>query len=1216
MEDTKKIQYDASLDQIGLGIEYPTELDAKRRYAVGCYAPEDWDYIHEVLTKDGTLEDNIPGHCIDCADIKEHSSTRAVYLLNNQEVEDLKNHPKVKYVNEDFASYPIKYKPNPDDLKATAIRNYRYPDPGTRQYRNWYDYNQIPATSGIEEYNRSGYQLLRMQEKNDVWYTGVGAGSSQIFTNRLQYYGDGSDVDVIVGDEGCWFGHVEFQSNSTAGGPTNYVGGNILKAGFSTSATTGTCDLLDLCLDAPYYIDPEWFEASEDPEYNNGAIINVTGDGSDFFKREVTVNGVRVMAAGGVGGQTAVPDAWVEKVARMFELFTDPNGAGINSTYQRNLIKNLSGDTGTYHAGLPTIQRVARGAGADYSTNFLTDAGIIFWNLTNLFDTHVQNDMVWYLNSTGDGYGDGDIDAQEVIEHVFHTLHMHGLPADDIKLYQFLAADWADGDLYAAMEEAYDADKWDPSGYQNPADDWKTDADAFEVAAKEYLFLLNFAMFEYTELWDGGSLAPEWTDDMRTQAGIQANNPLGYAFHNTYIAPGISKPSLATIRSIFQDGNTPAQDDPSLAGASGYNVTFPYRLTTRWDGTTVPVESVARSWWGDANQRSVGFSTIGTISITSNYTRSSCLGSNTIRPTNGTDHGTDCAANTYGRTQGWAFNCNKWSVNAYGNNGTAVEQYFDMMKLFHLYKPINSQYGTKDPTISSNSWGYRSTDHRTTGFYFYRQGLNEDNAVSGTSYTSATLPGFMNYVGTTGDSNRMKGEHVPNSYLDAGAELIAAGVIFIGAAGNGNQKQVSFDHPDYNNYWTTVSSTSSFSQSTHSEFGVTSYNSTNRRGFPQQLGKFTNGNGDIVYPVINIGALDDSFASDGRERKVNYSDMGNEIDCYAPADGTLSARGPIATQARPDTYTINYPSGIDAGVTLIANTNTEISGTSEFRNMLNKAVRITTTDSTTGTATTIALNLQGSAGLSSVSTAPTGSNDDGYWAIQLPFNIEFAGITTISTIYPGTNSYITFIAGSTSHSGFSVSNPALPKIMISSADNSAQRIYYGESGTSPNRTFRIRFEGTSATSGTVGNPNMVYEATFYEAIPSQIDVHVGSNNRVLSGDVPAITSYDRKFSGTSSACPVACGLIATKLQHNRSWTYADVRTWLQGSVGVGTTTLFDSGVESTTANAGTWSNMNSLEGGPIILLWDALTGNEPQEQAAALTLAISGSMNFTGITFT
>jgi hypothetical protein len=304
-----------------------------------------------------------------------------------------------------------------------------------------------------------------------------------------------------------------------------------------------------------------------DPEYNNGAIINVVGDGSDFFKREVTVNGVRIMGAGAVGGQTAVPDAWLEKVARMFELFTDPNGSGINGTLQRALIKTLSGDAGTYHAGVPTIQRVARGAGSDYSTNFLTDAGIIFWNLTDLFDTTVQNDMVWYLNSTGGAPGDGDQDAQEVIEHVFHTIHMHGLPADDIKLYQFLAADWNTGDLYNAMVEAYDAGKWDPSGYNSPADAFKTDPDAFEVAAKEYLYLLNFCMFEYTSLWEGGSLAPEWTDDMRTQAGIQTNNPLGYAFHNTYIAPVISKPSLATIRNIFQDGDV---GDPTVAGPSGY----------------------------------------------------------------------------------------------------------------------------------------------------------------------------------------------------------------------------------------------------------------------------------------------------------------------------------------------------------------------------------------------------------------------------------------------------------------------------------------------------------------------------------------------------------------------------------------------------------------------------------------------------------------------
>jgi len=307
---------------------------------------------------------------------------------------------------------------------------------------------------------------------------------------------------------------------------------------------------------------------SPDPEYNNGAFSNVTGDGSDFFKREVTVNGVRIVAAGTVGGQTAVPDSFVEKVARMFELFLDKDATGINESAQRTVIKTLSGDAGTYHAAVgPTLQRVARGAGADYTPNFLTDAGIASYNLSPLFDSHVANDMVWYLNSTGDAPGDGDNDAQEVIEHVFHTLHMHGLDAVSLKMYPYISADWATGPLYAAMEEAYDAGKWDSSGYGGNA--WKTDGDAFEVAAKEYLFLLNFGMFEYSSLWDGGSLSPEWTDDMRTQSGIQANNPLGYALHNTYIAPVISKPSLTTIRTIFQDGDV---GDPTVAGASGYVV--------------------------------------------------------------------------------------------------------------------------------------------------------------------------------------------------------------------------------------------------------------------------------------------------------------------------------------------------------------------------------------------------------------------------------------------------------------------------------------------------------------------------------------------------------------------------------------------------------------------------------------------------------------------
>jgi hypothetical protein len=876
-------------------VEYPTESGAKKLYAVGCHSPEDWEYIHEVLLRDGTLEDNIPKNSIECVDLKEHSSTRAVYLLNDEEATELRNHPKVLYVHENFESYPQKYKAPPEELEFGAIRNFRY-DTATKQYRNWSDNNQLPESPNSSDLNRGGYQLLRCVDKADPWYTGLSTGSNQIINNKIQYYGDGSNVDVIVGDNGCWFGHVEFQSNATGKGPTNYVGGNLLKSGFSASSTSGTCDLLDLVLDAPYYIDPQWFEAS----------------------------------------------------------------------------------------------------------------------------------------------------------------------------------------------------------------------------------------------------------------------------------PGT-------------------------------------RLTTRWDGTKVPVEDVARSWWGNSSQRSVGFSTIGTVQVTTNYTRDSCLGSNTARPTNNSDHGTDCAANTYGRTQGWAFNCNKWFINVIGYNGSDIEQYFNIMKLFHLYKPINPIYGTKDPTISSNSWGYRSNSHITTGCYFYRVGLNATNLAVGTAYNVTTLPGFMKYVGNYGDGDRMKGEHLPNAYLSAGEELINAGVIFIGAAGNGNQKQVSSTHPDFNNFWST------------------------------------------------------------RPGDTGFTGIASAFYALFP------------------------------------------SGTTSFSAADNTSKRITTS-SGIGTITTISNSLLGAASLTTSTTPTIGNNDDGYWELTLPFNVEFIGLTT-NTVYPGTNTYITFGGGSTAYSSLSFSNPPFRKIMISAADNSCQRLYYGTEGSPPNRTYRIRYEGSENVSGTLGSPGILYEAVFYENAPSQIDIHIGINNRynigfgstasfdqathfefevesynstnrrgfpqqlgkftdtdgnivypvinigalddafdssgkerkvnysdmgneidcyapadgtlsarsIASGYTRADTypgasqvSYDRKFSGTSSACPVATGLIATKLQYNRNWTWLDVRNWLKNSVGIANTNQFYTGTESVTANDANWANVNSLEGGSPIVIWDALTGNEPLDNIDNIMI-ISGGLKISGV---
>jgi len=74
-------------------------------------------------------------------------------------------------------------------------------------------------------------------------------------------------------------------------------------------------------------------------------------------------------------------------------------------------------------------------------------------------------------------------------------------------------------------------------------------------------------MWEYSSLWDGGSLSPEWNDNSRTPSGIQTNNPLGYALYNDYIKPVLTKPSKTVLQNIFQDGDV---GDPTVAGSSGY----------------------------------------------------------------------------------------------------------------------------------------------------------------------------------------------------------------------------------------------------------------------------------------------------------------------------------------------------------------------------------------------------------------------------------------------------------------------------------------------------------------------------------------------------------------------------------------------------------------------------------------------------------------------
>jgi len=137
------------------------------------------------------------------------------------------------------------------------------------------------------------------------------------------------------------------------------------------------------------------------------------------------------------------------------------------------------------------------------------------------------------------------------------------------------------------------------------------------------------------------------------------------------------------------------------------------------------------------------------------------------------------------------------------------------------------------------------------------------------------------------------------------------------------------------------------------------------------------------------------------------------------------------------------------------------------------------------------------------------SVDDNFLTINLPFTFYIAGSGWTQT-FMSSNSYITFNVGSAVFNSLGVTNPPYSKFMFGSGDNSYQRVSTFASGTD---YLRIRYEGTAATSGTVGSPNIVLEITLFNPTitggNSVLELLVGNHSRTngVSMVANATTSY-------------------------------------------------------------------------------------------------------------
>lgn len=132
------------------------------------------------------------------------------------------------------------------------------------------------------------------------------------------------------------------------------------------------------------------------------------------------------------------------------------------------------------------------------------------------------------------------------------------------------------------------------------------------------------------------------------------------------------------------------------------------------------------------------------------------------------------------------------------------------------------------------------------------------------------------------------------------------------------------------------------------------------------------------------------------------------------------------------------------------------------------------------------------------------SEDDSFRNILFPFTWNFNG-TAYSNFYPGSNTYITFGAGSTLYYSLSESSPPHDKIHIAARDNSWQRVSVTTSDTD---YIRLRYEGTPGTGGTPGTPGIVYEITFFNpALTGGVpwfELLVGVQNRGTTGAISGI----------------------------------------------------------------------------------------------------------------
>ena len=251
--------------------------------------------------------------------------------------------------------------------------------------------------------------------------------------------------------------------------------------------------------------------------------------------------------------------------------------------------------------------------------------------------------------------------------------------------------------------------------------------------------------------------------------------------------------------------------------------------------------------------------------------------------TDDNDHGCHVGGTVAGNKQGWARDANIFNISPYGsnNNSGASTYLWDYIRQWHNTKPINSETGRRNPTISNHSYGSGYRINYGSWGPIISANYRGVNFNPGRDLTAAELQARGFYAPSNVDVG------IPAYFTSRQADMEDAaddGVIIVVAAGNDYWKIVNAADQDYNNTYQSVNG------------GITRTLYTNRG----------TGAGAGYAPNIVVGA----GSNDLNEDKAGFSNVGSQVDVFAAGEGIQSSLHTGSTNdPRNSTYKIGKYQG-------------------------------------------------------------------------------------------------------------------------------------------------------------------------------------------------------------------------------------------------------------------------------------------------------------------